>query len=114
MSPIDPEVKNKLQEIDCDLREHNTRLIDLEKQFTRQDQKLTNVENGVTEIKNTILTTNTTVIGLISQLIITKKNNESQEKISKFDNLTKIFLQVLAFGGTVLASIYFGSKLIIG
>lgn len=116
---LDPEAQQKFSIIDkdiCELKENDRqqaeRLINLEKQFTRQDEKLTNVENGMVEIKSIISTNNATTMSLLSQLVITKENNNSQEKISKFDNLTKISLGLLGLIGTVLASMWAGSKLV--
>ena len=130
MSPIDPEVKNKLEEIDCDLREHDLRLRDLERGFERNTIILQTVTEGqnkledrMIRLENTTLSNHNVLLGSLNQLMINRENNDTNIKIneinndtnkqiSKHDNLTRILLQLLILITAISAGIYTGVNII--
>ena len=121
---LDNETKQKLTAIDkdiCELKENDKeqseRLRSLELKFESQSKTLEyvkvstdKIEDAIKEIKSINLQNQNTLL----EMVISNNENHTKKEISKFDNLTKIAVQVLAIGGTVLASMYFGSKLISG
>ena len=121
---LDNETKQKLSEIDKDItelkendKEQADRLRSLEIKFESQSKTLEyvkintdKIEEGMKEIKGINLQNQNTLL----EMLISNNENNTKKEISKFDNLTKITIQVLAIVGTVLTTVYFSSKLITG
>ena len=126
---IEPEVQQKFNEIDEDLKDYNVRIRSLELEMAKQGETLEYIKQSNDEIKdnqkrmeNNSLQNQNSVLSILNQLVINKNdndtqlkinqiNNESQKNISKIDNKTKIIIAGLGiFSGSVgciIASIKF-------
>jgi len=114
MSPIEPEVQQRFDEIEDDLKDYDTRLRNLEIGFAKQTETLNFVKQGQEELKqsvkgmeNTLINTNNSVLNSINQLLISKDNNSTQKKISKQENNAKVIIQTIigltALGTAIVA-----------
>lgn len=117
--PIDADVKSKFDEIDEDLKDHNNRLKTLEIELAKNNQTLEylkesndEIKDSVKRVETTALNTQNTILNSMNQLLLVKETNNSQEKISKFNNLTKIAIQVLINSGALLGGLVVGSKIV--
>lgn len=129
---LDPEAQQRFSELDkdiCELKEndkqHAERLRKLEIQYVEHREMLKNVKDSNEEIKDTIKEVKSINLqnqNTLLQMVVsnndnaTKKDialicNETEKQKSKFDNLTKIFIGILGLTGTIIGTLYAGSKL---
>jgi len=114
MTPIEPDVQQRFDEIEDDLKDYDTRLRNLEIGFAKQTETLNFVKQGQEELKqsvkgleNTLINTNNSVLNSINQLLISKDTNNTQKKISKYNSNTRIVVQTIigltALGTAIIA-----------
>lgn len=130
---FDLEIKEKFNDIDGSLKEHDNRIKSLELEFAKTNITLDYLKESHDELKqsmksleNTVVQNNNITLTSLNQLnsylitketndtqkLINQNNNDTAKKISIADNLGKIVLGLIGLAGTIIGSIYAGSKLI--
>jgi len=115
---IDKDVEKRFEEIDEDLKDHNNRLKVLEIEFAKTNTTLEylkqsndDIKDSLKRVENNNLQNQNIILNSLNQLVVNKEKNKSQEKISKFDNLTKISVQIIITGGLLIGGILSGKFL---
>jgi len=103
------EIKEKFDEFGNILKSHDYRIKELEINFVKNNEKLTNLEESMNRVENILLNSNNSIISTLNQMIISKNENETKKEITKNTNKTNIIIQVVigltAIGGALVAII---------
>ena len=101
------EIKEKFDEFGNILKSHDYRIKELEINFVKNNEKLTNLEESMNRVENILLNSNNSIISTLNQMIISKNENETKKEITKNTNKTNIIIQVVigltAIGGALIA-----------
>ena len=102
-------IKEKFDEFGNILKSHDYRIKELEINFVKNNEKLTNLEESMNRVENILLNSNNSIISTLNQMIISKNENETKKEITKNTNKTNIIIQIVigltAVGGALVAII---------
>jgi len=100
-------IKEKFDEFGNILKSHDYRIKELEINFVKNNEKLTNLEESMNRVENILLNSNNSIISTLNQMIMSKNENETKKEITKNTNKTNIIIQVVigltAIGGALIA-----------
>jgi len=106
------ELKEKVEEHNELLKNHDERLRILEINKARTEEIISNLtknhkelKSDIQELRNTTLNTNNAVLNSINQLIIARDNNDTQKNINKNTNITQIIKQFLVTISAIVVGI---------
>ena len=124
-------IKEKFDDVENLLRDHDGRLRSLEISWTQQAESLANVKQGQEDLKKSMekiegqrLTNHNAMLSGLNSLIINKNDNltklelsknekESKVETAKIENKSKIYIQLFIFLGslvTVASGMYIAMK----
>jgi len=103
------EIKEKFDEFGDILKSHDYRIKELEINFVKNNEKLTNLEESMNRVENILLNSNNSIISTLNQMIISKNENETKVAVAKTQSKGNIIIQIVigltAFGSAIIAII---------
>lgn len=115
---IEPEIKEILDDHGEELKEHNSRIRDLEIGFAKSDQTLEYLKKSQDEMKdsmkrieNITLNSQNSILTSLNALITTRENNEVNKEINKENNKNSLYIKILGVLGIIGGSFIAGKNL---